>query len=280
VTFTDGAATLGTGTLNASGQATLTTSGLVTGSHSIRASYGGDAAFSGSVSGILTQAVNKAATNTTLVSSANPAGPGKPVTFTATVRATAPGTGTPTGTVTFKDGAATLGTGTLDGAGQAALTTSSLTMGPHAITAQYGGDGNFLPNVSSVLTERIGQTPRDFDGDGRADILWRANSGPSTGMAFLWRMDGPNIIGTANLGTLVPAWEVKALADFDGDGKTDVLWRLRTTGETYIWLMDGGTVRVGSYTATAADSSWTIAGTGDLDGNGKADIVWRRPSDG
>jgi len=57
VTFLDGTTTLGTGTLS-SGTATFTTSALAVGSHSITASYGGDASFNGSTSAVLTQTVN------------------------------------------------------------------------------------------------------------------------------------------------------------------------------------------------------------------------------
>jgi hypothetical protein len=58
VTFTDGATTIGTGVLDASGTATLTTSALAVGSHSITASYGGDANFTASTSGAVSQTVN------------------------------------------------------------------------------------------------------------------------------------------------------------------------------------------------------------------------------
>lgn len=62
--------------------------------------------------------------------------------------------GTPTGTVTFMDGIASLGTGTLNG-GVATITTSSLPVGSHAVTAIYSGDGNFSGGTSAVFTENI-----------------------------------------------------------------------------------------------------------------------------
>ena len=75
-------------------------------------------------------------TLTTLTSSPNPATFGEAVTFTATVTGAG---GTPTGTVTFYDGTASLGTGTLNGSGVATLTTSALIVGVHPISATYGG---------------------------------------------------------------------------------------------------------------------------------------------
>src|SRR5207244_991616 len=63
-------------------------------------------------------------------------------------------TGTPTGTVTFQDGASALGTGTLSG-GTATFTTSGLTAGTHSITAIYGGDANFAGSTSPVLTQTV-----------------------------------------------------------------------------------------------------------------------------
>src|SRR6266516_3324899 len=153
VTFLDGATTLGTGTLSG-GIATFTTSALAVGSHSITASYGGDTNFNGSTSAVLTQTVNKANTTTGVVSSLNPSTFGQSVTFTATVAVVAPGAVSPSGTVTFLDGATTLGTGTLSG-GTATFTTSTLAAGSHSITASYGGDGNFNTSTSAVLTQTV-----------------------------------------------------------------------------------------------------------------------------
>jgi hypothetical protein len=147
VTFKDGTTTLGAVTL-AGGSATLTTSALVAGGHSITAAYQGDTDFLASASNPWVQTVNKAATTTTLASSSGTVAVGQTVTFTATVAALAPGAGTPSGTVTFSDGATVLGTAALVN-GSASFATAALATGTHSITAAYGGDANFLPSSSS-----------------------------------------------------------------------------------------------------------------------------------
>ena len=155
VTFMDGSATLATETLNGSGQAKLTTSALSVGPHSITALYNGNASFSSSSSPILSQVVNQDGTTTGLTSSRNPARHGQSITFTARVAATSPGAGTPGGTVTFKDGANTLSTVSLNNSGQATFATSTLSSGTHQITAVYGGSSNFLTSTSSVLVQTV-----------------------------------------------------------------------------------------------------------------------------
>jgi predicted hotdog family 3-hydroxylacyl-ACP dehydratase len=149
VTFRYGSLTVGTGTLNAARQATLTTITPAVGTHALIAQYAGDARFNGGTSAAHNQIVTEASTTTTVASSANPAVAGQTVTLTATVNVVAPGSGVPTGPVTFRDGSTTLGTGTLNAARQATLTTSALLAGTHAITVQYGGDRNFTENTSS-----------------------------------------------------------------------------------------------------------------------------------
>ena len=151
VTFKDGGATIGTGKLSG-GKASFNTAELALGSHSITAVYGGDGNFNPSTSAVLKQTITKAGTTVSVVSSKNPSIRNTVVTFTATVKSTT--TGTPTGTVTFKDGGATLGTGTLS-AREAKYTTSTLAVGSHSITAVYGGDGNFNPSTSPVLTQKV-----------------------------------------------------------------------------------------------------------------------------
>ena len=155
VTFSDGSTTLATVALNASDVATYTTSSLSVASHSITATYNGDTNFTGSTSSTLTQAVNQAATSTALGSSANPSTFGQSITLTATVTANIPGSGTPGGTVTFKDGSTTLGTVTLNASGVANYTTSSFATGSHSITAVYGGNTNFTTSTSAALAQAV-----------------------------------------------------------------------------------------------------------------------------
>ena len=101
-----------------------------------------------------TLTVLQVATTTSLSSNHNPSLSGQSVVFTATVSVVAPGSGTPTGTVTFYDGTTSLGTGTLSG-GIATFSTSSLSAGSHTITASYGGDGTFNPSTSSAITQTV-----------------------------------------------------------------------------------------------------------------------------
>ena len=113
VTFIDGVTTIGTGTLSG-GVATYITSSLSVSTHTISAVFGGDANYPTSTSASINQKVNQASTTTTVMSSLNPSVLGQSVTFTATVAAVSPGSGTPTGTVTFKDGTKVIGGGTLN----------------------------------------------------------------------------------------------------------------------------------------------------------------------
>ncbi len=106
----------------------------------------------------MSQSVGQASTTTTLSSDVNPSVWGQSVTFTARVAAVAPGAGTPTGTVTFFDGATTLGTGSLSTSGgvtTATFTTSSLAVGARSITASYGGGLDFTGSASSALTQTV-----------------------------------------------------------------------------------------------------------------------------
>jgi hypothetical protein len=96
------------------------------------------------------------ATATALTSSANPSTFGQAVTFTAVVTARPGfGKGTPTGTVSFLNGAASIGKSTLNGGGVATLTTSTLPVGTDNITATYSGDTNFDPSTSAGLQQVV-----------------------------------------------------------------------------------------------------------------------------
>ncbi|HEX6000987.1 MAG TPA: Ig-like domain-containing protein [Hyphomicrobiaceae bacterium] len=63
--------------------------------------------------------------------------------------------GVPTGSVTFKDGVSVLGGAELSAGGRAALETSQLALGEHAITATYAGDGSYAEAVSAELRHTV-----------------------------------------------------------------------------------------------------------------------------
>jgi hypothetical protein len=154
--YVDGVASGSPVTLVGGSATSAPVANLTTGTHAITVSYLGDASFAPSDSDPLTQTVNRAHTSTALTSSVNPSVFGQPVTFSAAVSATAPGAGNPTGTITFTDGSTTLGTVPVgpDTAEQASLTTSALSVGPHAISVSYSGDDDFQAS-SDALTQTV-----------------------------------------------------------------------------------------------------------------------------
>ena len=79
----------------------------------------------------------------------------KPCTFSVQIEVQSPGSGNPTGIVTFYDGGKTLGTGSLSSDGNVQFSISSLARGTHAITATYNGDDNFDGSNSSVVSQVI-----------------------------------------------------------------------------------------------------------------------------
>jgi hypothetical protein len=217
VTFYDGTTSLGTGTLglvNGSDVATLMTSSLVLAAHSITAVYGGDTNFTTSTSSALSQTVNQDATSTSISSSVASPIFGQSVTYTVNVAANSPGSGTPTGTITIKDGTTTLWTGSLSGtpgSDQATFTTSSLAAGSHALTAIYGGDTNFSGSTSSAVTQNVGQaaTSTSISASPNSPIFGQivtytatisvTSPGAGTPTGTVTFMDGTTTLGTGNL---------------------------------------------------------------------------------
>ena len=140
-----------------SGTATATSQSfsLPIGSAPISAVWNGNVNLLGSTA-TGTQIVTGAGTVTTVISSKNPSIPGTSVTFSANVAPAVAGR-TPTGTVTFTDGATTLQTVNLDDGGNASYATTTLAVGTHPITASYSGDNYFAISASPVLSQVVNQ---------------------------------------------------------------------------------------------------------------------------
>jgi hypothetical protein len=157
VNFFDGTTAIGNGTLNAAGTATLAVT-LASGLHLLSATYEGDSTYASSTfNGAVALDVNPAMPELNLTSSASGATPATTVTLTATAVGVAGGA-VPTGTVTFLNGTASLGTSTLNSAGVATLAVQNLPLGTDLITATYAGDANYSSAGSATTTINVAPT--------------------------------------------------------------------------------------------------------------------------
>jgi hypothetical protein len=121
------------------------------GSHVLLASYAGDTKFAFSNSSTYSFTTVKAVTTTVLTATATAAYASSPITFSATVSSSST---TPTGTVTFMNGASPLGTVSLV-SGVATLTTQNLPSGTDTITAVYAGNSDCTSSTSSAAQVAI-----------------------------------------------------------------------------------------------------------------------------
>ncbi len=153
VFFNDSGVTIGTGTLNASGQANFSTTSLSVATHAITAEYVGDGNFNDSTSSTLNQIVNRVDTNTAIASSVNLSVFGQTVNFTVTVTANSPGSGIPGGNVQFKIDGSNFGAPvTLSGTGTASSNDiSTLPVGGHTVDAIYSGNTSYNASTGTLM---------------------------------------------------------------------------------------------------------------------------------
>jgi hypothetical protein len=157
--FTDNGTTIsGCGAISISA-GTCSATYLVPGTHPILATYSGDTNYLSS-SHPLTETIVTAATTTALGSSATSSVVGESITLTAIVSVTAPGGGTPAGTVAFSDGSTAVtgcAASALNGSGVATCTAAPATVGSHSFTATYSGSGSHGTSTSPVVVDAVFQ---------------------------------------------------------------------------------------------------------------------------
>jgi autotransporter-associated beta strand protein len=210
VTFYDNGAQIGTASLDGNGVGTISVNTLSVGTHAITATYGTTTNYGGSTSSSQTQTINPDNTSTTLTSSSNQVG-GVPtsvysesVTLTATITAAAPGTGIPNGTVAFFDGTTQLGTSTVNGSGQATLTTTTLPVGSNSLTAVYtpATPANYNTSTSAALTQQVNQST--------TSISLTSTANPAV---YSQLVTFVAVVSVPSPGTTVPAGSVVSILD-------------------------------------------------------------------
>jgi hypothetical protein len=130
-----------------------------------------------------------------------------------------------------------------------------------------------IGSYDSFVTKVKSRTATDFNANGLADILW-FNS--STGEVYTWLMNGTTISSQGSVWTLGASspWQIVGHGDFNGDENEDILLYDSSSGQVYIWLMNGtAIIGAGSPWTLGPGSPWAIAGVGDFNGDGKSDIL-------
>jgi len=170
------------------------------------------------------------------------------------------------------------GTGDFNGDGKPDILWQHMTQGFLAVWLM---NGTHLVSVVAPSLSQLSDTAwkvigvGDFNGDGKPDLVWRHDDGSMA----TWLMDGTTVTTIAMMSPSKIAdltWTVSGVGDFNGDGKSDLLWR-RDDGSLAVWFMNGvNLATVAVFDPGAIDPAWQIASIADANGDGKPDIIWRR----
>ena len=155
---------------------------------------------------------------------------------------------------------------TADASGAVTYDASVLAQLDPASTLSYASS----PNIGVQPTSWVLSGTGAFGG---AAIVWRE---AGTGHTELWS-GGQHL----DLGfTKGPTWSLAAVADVDGDGTSDILWRNIATSQVDQWQMKNGNWSKSIDLGATKDAAWQLAGTGDFNGDGTDDVLWRNAATG
>ncbi len=137
---------------------------------------------------------------------------------------------------------------------------------------------DFSNNYFTIIPTAAAPHP-DMNGDGKVDILWR-HYAAGTGENVVWYMNGISRTGAAYLPRLRDTnWHIAGTGDFNGDGRTDILWRYTAgganQGQNAVWYMNGVTRTGVAILPRLSTTDWELVAVDDFNGDGKPDILWR-----
>ena len=171
----------------------------------------------------------------------------------------------------------------LDGRYAAWLSALTLPMGEIPLLVTIDSGPGHLASASTTARKVFAAGPDwnatrrgvDFDGDGRADLTLQ----DAAGLNAVWEMDGLRIAAGARVNGGAGAVR-HAMGDFNGDGRTDILWRMP---DASYWITLSSGLGMGAPVQVMGPqpdptTRWEVLGLGDFNGDGKADLLWMSPS--
>ncbi|SFJ03106.1 FG-GAP-like repeat-containing protein [Caulobacter sp. UNC279MFTsu5.1] len=114
----------------------------------------------------------------------------------------------------------------------------------------------------------------DFNGDDINDLAWREVGGAFSTWALAAQPGQLSVTQNVFTTAIDPSWRLATAADFDGDGKDDLMWR-REGGTFALWRSTGNDFVMNVVVDGTVSPDWSLAAAGDFNGDGKADLIWR-----
>ena len=143
-----------------------------------------------------------------------------------------------------------------------------------------GGFHNVVSDPGSVTSFRCANGCDGTGGNGDlSSAAWSATvTFPRAGTAryYCEAHGAAGGVGMSGMITVQAATVSARRSDFNGDGRSDILWR-KSTGANAIWRSANSAT---PQAVTAVSTSWRVVGSGDYNGDGRADILWRNFSNG
>ncbi|MCA9484416.1 MAG: SBBP repeat-containing protein [Nitrospina sp.] len=171
------------------------------------------------------------------------------------------------------------GTGDFDGNGEDEILIYQPSTGIVALAYLAGGAFSSFEIVTTLDTANDWALvdAADFTGDAKTDLLIQNTV---TGETAVIEMDGSTAVNTTPVFTLDPVMglSIVTTADFNGDGKTDIL-AMHTSGALAVLEMDGTTFQ-SLYVPGGLLPNWQLVNAGNYDGINKADFLFHDPTTG
>ena len=181
-----------------------------------------------------------------------------------------------------------VGTGDFDGNGTPDLVYQNVQT--HQVNVDYYSGTSFIGyaclSCGLNLTDWEVVAVADFNGDGVPDLVYQNTATHQVNVDYYGGSGGAGVIGYACLscGINTTDWQVKAAADFDGNGVPDLVYQNTQTGQVNVDYYGGtaGASLIG-YACLSCGlnlTNWQLVGAADFDGNGVPDLVYQNKQTG